>query len=320
MDAWQRLVLVSCAIVLALEGCALCWRRTTTTTTDDENTIAMTGAMQQQKHRSLLQNQTASKTTIINVGLPRTGSEFLYDYFVCQGILAWHRTCCDDATTTACRRRTCGECMARNLQSRQSPPWNNCGDTHHQQQSTVQAFLQIDVETAAPYSWFLPQHGALESFFAEDENVLWILTLRSNATLWAESVLHWHSITQRLMTALNIQEPPAATLELPRPVTYDQVVQSLEQSVDRVQDDMFWKAARNRLVQAYERHVQHVRTTATTHGVSLVEIILDDDHEEWQGALQAKGIPLQSTTTTSSCWKGYNGRYETDWQDFSFSL
>lgn len=200
----------------------------------------------------------------------------------------------------------------------------------------MQAYAQIDVETSEPYSWFLPQgRQALEALAvpvanADDntspQTTIWILTQRQNATLWATSVLHWHSVTQRLMRALDIHnnDYDNASLELPFAVTYDQVVQSLQASLDRVHDTRAWQARLTAFEQAYAQHLTHVRKTAKKLGIPLVEVIVDGDAEQVEAKLQADlgqlgvNLSLSPNTNTRTCWDFDAATLDDDWQDFSF--
>jgi len=179
--------------------------------------------------------------------------------------------------------------------------------------------------------------------------VVWILTQRVNATLWANSVLHWHSITERLERALlstnthqkssSSSTTTASMLELPQPVTQEQVVTSLEESIQRARDSQRWTTRQAFFKATYERHLEHVRQTARKLDVPLIEVMVDhddnnnDDTAQQQQqqhpaallvqALEGHGvilgqIPQNNDKDASSCWTWEASRIDDDWRDFSF--
>jgi hypothetical protein len=259
-------------------------------------------------------------TTILGVGLPRTGAETLHHFFTCHGLASVHYCCDDDddepaakpRTAFPCRQRTCGECLAANL-GRPA----GCGPTN------TRVYTGIDVET--PDSWFLPQQSALALLVGpprHQNGSLWILTQRANATLWAESVLHWHSATERLLRAFGHgdNDSSSATLGLPTAVTAAHVEASLAQGLQRASSLERWQQRRTWLAQAYRTHLSRVRRTAAAYDQPLVEVVVDDPAAGRQlaDALVQHGVLASpSSSGTDACWDWQAARVDDDWRDFS---
>jgi hypothetical protein len=370
MDRWQKVVVGLCLAVFGLEGIFLMPGSTSGDghgggDEEEDNALSSSFAFFDSHNRRLAantQNNAAIETVssnrtniLINVGLPRTGANALYAYAKCQG---WSNVHLQNDCRSA--YKTCAHCFADNLQQGRYPPWQNCSSRRQQDtydynssterhQNTAAAFFQIDVESAQPYSWFLPQYGTALPSLAHD-NVLWILPLRRDATVWAESVLHWHSVTQRLRHAFQLQKDEEeehgnnknnnhdkspqtiknVTVELPQPVTYEQVVQDLEVSLERIRGVNRWYQRRKQFIEAYEAHTRHVQQTAQMYGIPLITVILDDkvasekttSGTTWQSQLTRHGWMEKKTTASHNCWQGPREaqRLDTDWQDFTLNL
>jgi hypothetical protein len=269
-------------------------------------------------------------TTILGVGLPRTGAETLHHFFTCHGLASVHYCCDDDdddpahrskhnpsRTAFPCRQRTCGACLAA---TRSRPAWQGCGP------ATTRVYTGIDVET--PDSWFLPQQSALALLLpvgpphGNQNSSLWILTQRANATVWAESVLHWHSATERLLRAFGHATDDSshrATLGLPTAVTAAQVATSLAQGLARASSRKRWQQRRTWLAQAYRKHLSRVRRTAAAYDQPLVEVVVDDPAAGRQlaEAMLQHGVFSSSSSSTDACWDWQAARVDDDWRDFS---
>lgn len=234
-----------------------------------------------------------TRTTILAMGLPRSGSDAIHSFFQCMGFSNAHHYCCNDdgsfnwneynnnndKTKNRRRRRRqqrqqqqqppskpttsnnnnkqtngmhfpcpdhqipCGTCVHANLM-RHRPAFQGCADDDNSRgekedtatttairtttSTSTTIFSSFDVETSEPFSWFLPQHSALPlllqkksslSFSSStttnhthptttanepEDRVVWILNERQTPTQWATNVLHWHSVTQRLLKSLRI--------------------------------------------------------------------------------------------------------------------
>ena len=341
MQPWQRRVVTACALVLCLEVGMMLAVLVRTSRKDNPTTNHTHDTTLSHHHRQLQQQQQppsrTPRTVIIGVGLPRTGADAVHDFFTCRGVTSRHYCCPEDNdnhTTVPMafpcpHSRTCGACVADNWRKNR-PAWQGCAGAAAAATTTMTAFLQLDVEAAAPYGWFLPQHGAtLEALAADsadnDDKIVWILTQRTKAEMWATSVLHWHSITERLLRALSSSssdpQPNMASLELQQPVTHPQVVASLEASIQHARESQHYAQRQAELVAAYHRHVEHVRTTAAALRVPLVEVIVDEeqDDQSLSQALAAHGVALPPTPNdASSCWNWQASKLDDDWRDFSF--
>ena len=344
LHRWQKWMLMACSGILCLECALLCMHQQAQHAPPHQQSTPHSPSQHAvvTLHQSRFLTSSSSKQQrqqrhiLLNVGLPRTGGQqALSSYAACQG---WHMV----MEQCGADYPTCAHCLAQQWQS--SSSWLEClsavTPTSDDYQPVYMALTRLDVETSKPYSWFLPQHGALEALaFAGNElndnldarhldasssTVLWALTLRSNATVWAESILHWHSVTQRLWHALNItsdhDSSDKATLELPHPVTHDQLLQALNASIKRAHDWTLWNRRRQQLVQAYEAHAQRVRATAAKYGVPLVEMVVDENDttnnfNKWTSMLHQHGWP----TGRPHCWKGtaVAQQLDNDWRDFS---
>ncbi|CAB9510983.1 expressed unknown protein [Seminavis robusta] len=193
---------------------------------------------------SLLLNSKSSQETVplLIMGLPRSGSESIHNYFTCNKIKSSHY-CCDTEKSLAgqparsqfpCRKDqvTCGSCVLKNMKS-ERPPFQGCGDYY--------VWSQFDVETTEPYSWFLPQHKTLPLIHEAYPNAAFILNTRKDAGTWADSVLHWNS-----------------------------------ESLDRANEVENLKKKRKLLMTVYDRHMKKIRKWAEDYGHPLMEINVDD--------------------------------------------
>jgi len=121
------------------------------------------------------------------------------------------------------------------------------------------------------------------------------------------------------------------------PVSHEQVVSSLQESIERVRDTRYRMQRRTFFVRAYDRHLDHVRRTATKLDVPLIEVMVDhnddddddddDDTKKKQhpGILLTKALlehgvklPNDNDLGVSSCWTWEASRIDDDWRNFSF--
>ncbi|KAL3937217.1 MAG: hypothetical protein SGBAC_007625, partial [Bacillariaceae sp.] len=132
---------------------------------------------------------------IILMGLPRSGSLALHEYFQCQGMTSRHYCCSDvsedDASTAANKtsfpcpnQKTCGDCVLTNLKGADTKAFDSCsGGSGGSDGKLVQVWSAFDVET--DQGWFLPQHFALGLLHQQYPNAIWILNTRSKPEDWA---------------------------------------------------------------------------------------------------------------------------------------
>jgi hypothetical protein len=105
-------------------------------------------------------------------------------------------------------------------------PFESCGSDQ------VLVWSQFDVETSD--KWFLPQHFALGLLHDAYPNATWILNTRESSREWAESVLHWHSMTSRFFATYG-QPLYAMTIPPPSPddtVTAEEIESDMQLQLD----------------------------------------------------------------------------------------
>lgn len=225
---------------------------TTTTTTVDETT-----------------------TMILEVGLPRSGSSAIHDYFTCQQQRSSLHYCCDHTKKQfPCpQQKTIGQTIHTNALTGK-PLFEGCGD-----ESSSRVFTGIAVETSEPFGYFLPQHFALPLLYQQqqppqDNKAVWILPLRRDVETWATSVLHWHSETQRFLASFGLQPKtrvaPANDQEAAR------ITKGLQAAVERAYHPQTHARKRQQLQTIYETHTRKVREFSQKHSIRLIEINVDD--------------------------------------------
>jgi hypothetical protein len=255
------------------------------------------------------------------MGLPRSGSLALHEYFTCHGKSSAHYCCGEeeDASTSSLTKfpcqapqQTCGDCVLQNSKSGQ-PPFQGCGK--------YDVWSQFDVETQDPYSWFLPQHFALPLLHQAYPNATFILNTRNDPSTWAKSVLHWYSLTRRLFHAFNLQyyaklppPPPDAKAH----VSHKSIVKDMQRSLDqRILNATDLFRQQGLLEQVYTQHLTKIRQWAYSFPSHvLVEINVDDDPDEATRILdQAFGF---SSSHDNKCTFSFHGKqHDDDWKDFS---
>jgi hypothetical protein len=145
--------------------------------------------------------QSSNRTTILVMGLPRSGSMALYQYFTCRGVRAAHHYCCGSVGSSsslsrtqfpchsvhhdeervagynwqttqgkttytyyrpAGRTPTCGECLHYNLLHGRSA-FARCGEAVPRLENEMDQYrLFAQFDVETPdLGWFLPQHFAL---------------------------------------------------------------------------------------------------------------------------------------------------------------
>jgi hypothetical protein len=179
----------------------------TSTTNANANAAAATATRRLVDTTDVETDVDVQSPTVIVMGLPRSGSLQLHEFFQCHGLKSAHY-CCDSnqnnnsdeyKTHFYCGTnvRTCGQCVHQNM-LHQRAPFDRCGAAPYD------VYSQFDVETSQPFAWFLPQHYTLPLLHEAYPNAIWILNTRSSPEQWAASVLHWYSVTQRLFRSLGL--------------------------------------------------------------------------------------------------------------------
>ena len=269
-------------------------------------------------------NKKDNATPILLMGLPKSGSEAIHKYFACNQVSSAHY-CCDNKKSSLASTKVsesnkqsmidapmkfpcgpdqviCGSCVLENMQNNH-PPFEGCGE--------YQVWSQYDVETSEPFSWFLPQHFALPLLHEAYPKAPIILNRRETALDWAESILHWHSVTTRLFESFDlelIQEKDLAPV--PDKITYKSLMSDMQDSLNRVMSEEEWKRKRHLLIKAYNRHNQKIRQFASDYNHPLLEVVVDGDKEP--------GKQLEdSFHLSSACWQFNARQYDNDWKNFS---
>lgn len=245
------------------------------------------------------------KPLVLVVGLPRSGSLALYNFFVCNGLKSSHY-CCDGTANTAfpcANHRTCGECVHSNWNASR-PAFAGCG-------GDAQVYAQFDVESHEPFEWFLPQHYALPLLHRDYPDAVWILNTRSSSNQWATSVLHWYSIANRLLNSFGLlyhKDIPETTIAPLEPLSNQKLYVALEEAVERANDAKEHERRLRELMEVYERHSQQVREFAQSHGRKLIEVTVDDPNA-------GSGLVAHFPGFKTDCWKFDADALDNDWKN-----
>lgn len=273
---------------------------------------------------------------VLVLGLPRSGSLAVHNFFSCNGIRSSHYCCrrssenqafpgdnnddyhspisfpCAGSDNNDDSLTKCGSCVHRNMGSNQKP-FQDCGD--------YQVYSQFDVETGDPFSWFLPQHFALPLLHEAYPDSTWILNRRGSSKQWATNVLHWYSVTNRLFQSFGIdyyydaaEQKPPGTANHP-PLTQGALVKEIQRSFARMHNETDHARRLQSLQDVYEQHLDKVRAyaaQATSH--ALIEIDVDDPASARNTLAQA--FP----GTRAECFQFDAAILDNDWRDFSLKL
>jgi hypothetical protein len=207
----------------------------------------------------------------------------------------------DDSLTT------CGACVHRNMRSNRKP-FQDCGD--------YQVYSQFDVETGDPFSWFLPQHFTLPLLHEAHPDSTWIINRRGSSKQWATNVLHWYSVTNRLLNSFGIDYYYDAAVAAEQELTQGSLVQEIQRSFARMHNETDHARRLQSLQDVYERHLDKVRTYAAQASSQhkLIEINVDE--------------PVRAGDTLAQAFPGMRGEcfqfdasvLDNDWRDFSFKF
>lgn len=306
--------------------------------------------------------------SVLVMGLPRSGADSIHAFFQCMGLSSSHY-CCATATDSSTKKATaadsvyyagkpvtskfacpkqssveCGACVHSNMleNNGNKPAFSGCGD--------YQVYAGFDVETADPFSWFLPQHFALPLLHEHYEDATWILNTRGTAEQWAVNVLHWYSVTNRLFNSFGIpyhkdlEHVPVTTAltsttaltKRRRRRNSDSSMSSgkhlyaeLERSLERAKNQTEHARRKAALIDIYERHSAKIRAfctsssssssstgTGISHSHQLIEISVDDANAGIQLAASL-GLDQENAAT---CWAFDAEKLDSDWKDFRLNL
>jgi hypothetical protein len=271
-----------------------------------------------QQHSVSVTSSRPNENPVLVLGLPRSGSVAVHNFFTCNGLRS-SNYCCSSSTSTSKDQKTgfpcgaqetiCGACVYDNFKHSRHP-FAGCGD--------YQVYSQFDVETGDPYAWFLPQHFTLPALDEAYPNSTWILNRRNSSKQWATNVLHWYSVSNRLMNSFGIEyntgDSKLATKN--RYPTTDSVKLAFDvyNTVARTENVTEHERRLRELQTVYEAHLQKVRAFAQDSSHRLIEINVDD-------AVHAgKALASSFPTTRDECFKFDAAALDNDWKDFSLKL
>ena len=132
------------------------------------------------KNKLLLSKRFFIKSKIFVIGLPKTGTTSLHEFFKCGNRSSAHWKCIG--------KRRCGECIESNVQ-RQRPPMQGCGD--------FDVYAQMDVDGDGNHSCYFPQIDALDVLYRYYPGATYILNTRP-FDHWNRSIHRWHGMYNRL--------------------------------------------------------------------------------------------------------------------------
>ena len=213
------------------------------------------------------------------------------------------------------------------------PPFQHCG--------TYDVWAQWDVETTVPYGWFLPQHFALGFLVQAYPNATWILNTRSTPTIWADSILHWYSMTRRIFHAFHVPYYPqqqqqssssssSSSITTTRKVTVDELDHDMQHSLEqRIFNTTERKRHGDLLEQIYRKHIHRIQTFVQSFpSIRLIQINVDDTQQTLD-VLNATFFPYSSSSSSTSysstsyspCSFVFSSTtYDDDWNDFSLKV
>eukprot|EP00908_Phaeocystis_cordata_P016108 Transcript_27351.p1 GENE.Transcript_27351~~Transcript_27351.p1 ORF type:complete len:327 (+),score=58.43 Transcript_27351:62-1042(+) len=199
---------------------------------------------------------------VINLGLPKSGSSSVQDFFKCGGLRTSHYQC---------SKEECGICVRHNVEAGR-PPLNGCGE--------YDVWAQLDVDGGTKHRpWldhqcFLPQVTHLSELHEQYPDALFVLPTRP-AEHWVASVNGWGAagsygaMHQRFFEDCHL---PGLDSALP---------------ID---------AQDQRLAQFYYNHTLSVRKFMAAQSAAFLEFDIEEKEELVAAQLEdATGIP-------ASCW------------------
>jgi hypothetical protein len=234
----------------------------------------------------------------------------------------------------------------------QRPAFDQCiraGD-NESGDSNAPVYASFDVETAQPFSWFLPQHFALPLLLLQKQssnNVVWILNQRGTAEQWATNVLHWYSVTKRLLRSFDVpyhddsdsdstlddlDENDMVAMTASRGIVVDETNRhwytALEQSYRRAYNRTAHERRYAALIDIYHRHankvtdfVEWLSTSSADQSIGLqvprlIHVSVDDERTG-QHLAETLGVPVAAA---EACWSFDAAALDNDWLDFSLPL
>jgi hypothetical protein len=260
-----------------------------------------------------------SENPVLVLGLPRSGSLAVHNFFTCNGVRSSNYCCSSSeshsldqnvSTSFPCGdgERTCGACVFDNFKNG-SHPFQGCGD--------YQVYSQFDVETGDPFAWFLPQYFTLPVLHESYPESTWILNRRNSSKQWATNVLHWYSVSNRLMNSFGIEYHLSGTVnpnKARRPSNRQNIGPEVDKAIIRAENATEHERRLNELQDVYQRHLDQVRAFAQANSHALIEINVDDP-------LDARNVLARSFPgTRGNCFDFDAPALDNDWKDFSLKV
>jgi hypothetical protein len=258
-------------------------------------------------------NRKDESGAVLVLGLPRSGSLALHNFFTCNGVRS-SNYCCSSAEISSLDQKTsfpcgdgettCGACVLDNFNNSRLP-FQGCGD--------YQVYSQFDVETGDPFAWFLPQHFTLPVLHQADPDSTWILNRRASSKQWAINVLHWYSVSNRLMNSFGIEYHLNGSVN-PNVTSVPRDPLNIGQAIIRAENATEHERRLDELQDVYQRHLDQVRNFAQANSHTLIEINVDDSVDA--GKILATSFP----GTRGDCFDFDAPALDNDWKDFSLKV
>lgn len=260
-----------------------------------------------------------SESPVLVLGLPRSGSLSVHNFFTCNGVRSSNYCCSSSeissldqivSTSFPCGdgERTCGACVFDNFKNSRHP-FQGCGD--------YQVYNQFDVETGDPFAWFLPQYFTLPVLHEAYPDSTWILNRRNSSKQWATNVLHWYSVSNRLMNSFGIEYHLNGTVnsDIPHKLSNRQNInREVNEAVIRSENETEHERRLDELQDVYQWHLDQIRAFAQANSHTLIEINVDDTIDA--GNILASSFPGKR----GDCFDFDASALDNDWKDFSLKM
>ena len=141
------------------------------------------------------------ETPIFVVGMPKSGTTSVFNFFSCAGVVSQHYCCCGDVSDhRPCYSPIMADCIMDNKKNGR-PMLENCGDYDVYGELDGEQIYSVKNATNGMEEklggHFLPQVFELDWIHKEYPNATLILPLRNSKT-WAASVSRWFNMRHRI--------------------------------------------------------------------------------------------------------------------------
>jgi len=294
---------------------------TTTTTTyaaEDSSTSYWSFSKDEHRQRHL---ENGGENLVLVMGMPRSASLSIHNYFKCQGLKSSHYCCGPDEDAAQkvafpCKdnQATCGSCVFHNMNASQ-PAFEGCGE--------YDVMSGFDVETGDPFAWFLPQHFTLPLLHEHYPKSTWILNARETPERWADNVMHWYSVTNRMMNSFGLRyhkDIPEITVAPKQDLNNELLYKELEKSIARAKDVGEHIRRRDELAAEYRAHTDKIKAFAAEYPGQhkLIEVDVDADPATVESKL-VEALSADAAKKTG-CWEFDAKALDEDWKDFSLKV